>query len=317
MKICIIGPGFSQIPPVGWGAVEIVIWDTANTLKELGHQVDIINTTNPQEIIGTINQINPDFVHVHYDDYVFLYPYIQFPKAITTHYGYLERPEMYGAYSYKANGFANIKPNVFALSDGIKSIYQNQMRIPEQNLYTVPNGVINDNFRFTDTPEFPDRSIYLAKVDYRKRQCLFQSIPSIYYAGNIVDERFDVNKNYLGEWSKEDLYNNLTDYANLILLSDGEAHPLVCMEALSAGLGLVISEWATANLDLNKDFITVIPESKIIDLEYVSLKIEENRKISLQKRNEIVEYSKEFAWKRQIENYYIPAVKQVMQKSNG
>ena len=34
MKICIIGPGFSQIPPVGWGAVEIVIWDTANILKE-------------------------------------------------------------------------------------------------------------------------------------------------------------------------------------------------------------------------------------------------------------------------------------------
>jgi hypothetical protein len=317
MKICIIGPGFSEIPPVGWGAVEIVIWDTANTLKDLGHQVEIINTTDPQKILKTINQINPDFVHIHYDDYVFLYPYIQFPKAITTHYGYLERPEMYGAYSYKANGFSNIKPNVFALSNGIKNIYQNQMRIPEKNLYIVPNGVINDNFRFTDTPKFSNRSIYLAKVDYRKRQSLFQSISSIYYAGNIVDEGFVVNQNYLGEWSKENLYDNLTDYANLILLSDGEAHPLVCMEALSAGLGLVISEWAVANLDLNKDFITVIPESKIIDLEYISLKIEENRTISLQKRNKIVEYSKKFAWKKQIENYYIPAVNQVIRNYNG
>ncbi len=317
MKICIIGPGFSQIPPVGWGAVEIVIWDTANILRELGHKVDIINTTDPQEILKTINQINPDFVHVHYDDYVFLYPYIQFPKAITTHYGYLERPEMYGGYSYKANGFANIRPNVFALSQGIKKVYQNLMRIPEDNLYVVPNGVTNDKFRFTDSPKFTDRSIYLAKVDYRKRQCLFQNIPSIYYAGNIVDERFNANENYLGEWSKEDLYNNLTDYANLILLSDGEAHALVCMEALAAGLGLVISEWATANLDLNKDFITVIPESKIIDLEYISSKIEENRKISLQKRNQIVEYSKQFSWKKQIQNYYIPAVKKVIQKFNG
>jgi hypothetical protein len=317
MKICIIGPGFSEIPPVGWGAVEIVIWDTANTLKDLGHQVEIINTTDPQKILKTINQINPDFVHIHYDDYVFLYPYIQFPKAITTHYGYLERPEMYGAYSYKANGFSNIKPNVFALSNGIKNIYQNQMRIPEKNLYIVPNGVINDNFRFTDTPKFSNRSIYLAKVDYRKRQSLFQSISSIYYAGNIVDKGFVVNQNYLGEWSKENLYDNLTDYANLILLSDGEAHPLVCMEALSAGLGLVISEWAVANLDSNKDFITVIPESKIIDLEYISLKIEENRTISLQKRNKIVEYSKKFAWKKQIENYYIPAVNQVIRNYNG
>lgn len=317
MNICIIGPGFSQIPPVGWGAVEIVIWDTANTLKELGHQVYIINTTNPQEIIGTINQLNPDFVHIHYDDYVFLYPYIQFPKAITTHYGYLERPEMYGAYSYKANGFVNIKPNVFALSEGIKNIYKNQMRIPDDNLYVVPNGVTNEKFRFTDSPKYFDRSIYLAKIDYRKRQTLFQNNSSIYYAGNIVDERFDSTKNYLGEWTKEDLYNNLTDYANLILLSDGEAHPLVCMEALSAGLGLVISEWATANLDLSKDFITVIPESKIINLDYVSKKIEENRSISIKKRKEIVDYAKNFNWKKQIEKYYIPSVQKVISKFNG
>lgn len=317
MNICIIGPGFSQIPPIGWGAVEIVIWDTANALKELGHRVNIINTTNPQEIIGTINQINPDFVHIHYDDYVFLYPYIQFPKAITTHYGYLERPEMYGAYSYKANGFVNIKPNVFALSEGIKNIYKNQMRIPESNLYVVPNGVSNQKFRFSDEPKCPDRSIYLAKVDYRKRQTLFQSISSIYYAGNIVDERFDINKNYLGEWSKDELYENLTDYGNLILLSDGEAHPLVCMEALAAGLGLVISEWATANLDLKKDFITVIPESKITDIDYISSEIEKNRTISLKKRKEIVEYAKQFNWKEQIKNYYVPSVKNIIEKTNG
>lgn len=317
MNICIVGPGFSQIPPVGWGAVEIVIWDTANALKELGHQVHIINTTNAQEIIDKINQINPDFVHIHYDDYIFLYPYIQFPKAITTHYGYLERPEMYGAYSYKANGFVNIKPNIFALSDGIRGIYKNQMRIPEKNLYVVPNGVSNEKFRFTDNPKYSDRSIYLAKVDYRKRQTLFQGIPSIYYAGNIVDERFDVSKNYLGEWTKEDLYDNLTDYGNLILLSDGEAHPLVCMEALSAGLGLVISEWATANLDLTKDFISVIPESKITDFDYISAKIEENRFISLKKRNEILEYSKQFNWKKQLKTYYIPSVKSIIEKTNG
>ncbi|MEC8578098.1 MAG: hypothetical protein VXY41_01675, partial [Pseudomonadota bacterium] len=49
-------------------------------------------------------------------------------------------------------------------------------------------------------------------------------------AGNIADERFDKTKNYLGEWSKKYLYENLTHYGNLVLLSDGEAHPLVCME---------------------------------------------------------------------------------------
>ena len=48
-------------------------------------------------------------------------------------------------------------------------------------------GVNVDNFRSTISPEFPDRSIYLAKIDYRKRQHLFQSIGSLYFAGEILN----------------------------------------------------------------------------------------------------------------------------------
>ena len=40
---------------------------------------------------------------------------------------------------------------------------------------------------------------------------MFQSIDSLWYAGNNADPRFDTSKNYLGEWSKETLYNDLTD----------------------------------------------------------------------------------------------------------
>ena len=36
------------------------------------------------------------------------------------------------------------------------------------------------------------------------------------------------------------------------------------MEAFASGLGVVVSEWATANLDLNKEFISVVPENKIL-----------------------------------------------------
>ena len=45
---------------------------------------------------------------------------------------------------------------------------------------------------------------------------------------------------------------NLTHYGNLVLLSDGEAHPLVCMEAFAAGLGVVVTEWGKANLHKQK-----------------------------------------------------------------
>ena len=51
MKISIVGPGFSAIPPKGWGAVESLIWDIRNALISLGHEVDIVNTTNC--VIGT------------------------------------------------------------------------------------------------------------------------------------------------------------------------------------------------------------------------------------------------------------------------
>ena len=95
MKFSIVGPGFTPIPPVGWGAVESLIWDMRNVLIELGHEVDIVNTTDPKDIIDQINNYEPDFVHIHYDDWVGLYPYIQYPCVCTSHYGYLERPNMF------------------------------------------------------------------------------------------------------------------------------------------------------------------------------------------------------------------------------
>ena len=86
----------------------------------------------------------------------------------------------------------------------------------------------------------------------------------------------------------------LTNYGNLVLLSDGEAHSLVLMEALAAGLGIVISEFATANLDLDKEFIDVIPENKINDIEYIENIIIKNREYSTSHREEVLEYSKNF-----------------------
>ena len=312
MKISIIGPGIMPIPPTGWGPVESLIWDMRNALTVLGHEVDIVNVNDPRKIIQKVNEFRPDFVHIHYDDWVGLYNYIQYPCVCTSHFGYLERPEMFGGYSNIANAFAQIKPRVFCLSEGIKKIYQVLMDIPENNLYVSPNGVDCGAFNCVDTPDYPNASIYLAKVDYRKRQHLFQSITSLWYAGNIADERFDKTKNYLGEWSKKYLYENLTHYGNLVLLSDGEAHPLVCMEAFAAGLGVVVSQWGKANLDSSKEFITIIPENKIKDIDYVEEKIKENRAYSLEHREEILNYAQKFDWINVVKKHYIPNVKMVL-----
>lgn len=312
MRISLIGPGIMPIPPTGWGAVEILVWDTKIALEELGHTVQIVNTKNYREIIDSINSFSPDFVHIHYDEFIDLYPYIQYPCAITSHFGYLERPNMFNGYINVANKFSEICPNIFCLSKEISNVYELMFHIPKEKLYVSPNGTNTKNFNFAETPKYPDRSIYLAKIDYRKRQHLFQTIDSLWYAGNNADPRFDTSKNYLGEWSKGNLYKELTNYGNLVLLSDGEAHPLVCMEAFAAGLGVVVSEWGKANLDLDKKFITVIPEDKINDLSYVEESIIQNREYSIEHRNEILEYSKSFDWKSIIEKYYIPNIVRVI-----
>ena len=314
MKISIIGPGLMPIPPKGWGAVESLIWDMANALKELGHDIQIINTTDGNQVLKAIEDHQPDFVHINYDDFIVLYPHINRPKAMTSHFGYLERPDMMNGYVNIFNKFGELKPNVFCLSEGIKNIYKIFSGFSEDKLFVTPNGVNLDAFTVTDVPKYPDRSIYLAKVDYRKRQYLFQNIQSLWFAGNIVDERYDTNNNYLGEWSKETLFKELTDYGNLVLLSDGEAHSLVIMEAFAAGLGVVISEFATANLDLDKKFITVIPEKRIKDLEYVETMIIKNREYSVAHRDEILEYAKEFEWKSVLQKHYLPSVQRLIEQ---
>ena len=143
-----------------------------------------------------------------------------------------------------------------------------------------------------------------------------QSVPSLYFAGNLADDRFDSSSpRYLGEWSKVHLYEHLTDYPNLALLSDGEAHPLVCMEAMSAGLGLVLSEPSVANLDLSLPFIDVIPNNKLDDIQYIEEIVSKNREKSVVMREDIRNYVVEnFSWESIVKNHYLTAVEKVIKK---
>jgi glycosyltransferase involved in cell wall biosynthesis len=294
MKISIIGPGFMSIPPIGWGAVESLVWDYSENLKKNGHNVQIVNTSNHSEIVNLVNSFDPDFVHLQYDDYAYLMKYIKCKnKAITTHYAYTEQYEKHPEYRNILNDILCGDFYIFCLSEKIKDTYS-KLNFPKDKLIVTPNGVREDLFIFEDECLYKDKSIYLAKIDYRKRQYLYQDIKSLYFAGRCEDSRFNTQSDsYLGEWSKDYLYKNLTKYSNLVLLSDGEADPLVTKEALISGLGLVISEYSTANLDLKLPFISVIPEDKIKDNEYVFNCIDKNRKICNSMRSEIRKYALE------------------------
>ena len=98
-----------------------------------------------------------------------------------------------------------------------------------------------DNINFKE-----EQHIHIAVCIWQRliivRDNIYFKTSTVWFGGNIVDE-YDTKNNYLGEWTKDQLYKELTDYGNLVLLSDGEAHSLVIMEAFSDSLG-----WSSVNM---------------------------------------------------------------------
>jgi len=293
MKIALIGPGIMSIPPLGWGAVEILIWDYYNELYKLGHDVTIINTKNMLEIVNTINNGKFDFVHLHYDVFYGILHHLKCPKiAITSHYPYIDQQNKHWKDGYE---------RVFSFLTNQDQFYNFVLADKDVNAFLlyganpsyirkIKNGINSNLFKFSQFPKL-DKTIYLGKITPRKKQSKFQNIEGIDFVGNNADPNFKTRmSNYLGEWSRTKIHEHLTDYANLLLISEGEADPLVVKEALIAGLGIVVNKSSAENLDKTLDFITIIEDNKIDDLEYIKQKIYENKNISISKRVIIREY---------------------------
>ena len=309
MRITIIGPGIMPIPPKGWGAVESLIWDYKLFLEKYSNiQVTIVNTPQASEIIRLTNASQPDVVHIQYDNLWTLWDSFQCKNVLlTSHYGYLDQLNQRQGDGYMSifHGFVHdSRAKIIALSPSIQKMYINYGCDPSR-IAVIPNGANDDVFQYREEALYKDRSIYLAKIDYRKRQSVYQNLDFIDFVGNLADGNFNPHRsNYKGEWSKDYLYQHLSDYANLVLLSDGEAHPLVCCEALVCGLGLVVSEFAAANLDTSLPWIDVIPTNRLNDLAYVSEVIKENQLKCLVYRSQIREYGlREFTWKVVVQRY--------------
>lgn len=319
MKIVLIGPGCMPIPSTGWGAVERIVWDYYQVLLSdsinMGHDVHIINTSNHNEIIRQCNALEPDVAHIMYDDHILVASSLRAPKILyTSHFAYLTSPHLETTYEgyfriifmsvIRQRENSHLSLNV--ISDEIASLYS-RYGYPRERIRVIRNGARDDLFRFTMEPALADKSIYLGKVEIRKGQWKYQSIPGIDFVGNYHDSPFDRGSNaYKGEWSKERLYQEMTEYGNLVLLSNGEADPLVVKEALVAGLGVVVSECASANLDIGveRPWITVISNARLDDLEYVATRIKENRDAAQVARAEIREYGVEkFGWSRILQEY--------------
>lgn len=309
VRLAIVGPGIMPIPPVGWGAVEILIWDYAVALRRAGHEVIIINTPDRKAIVEQVREAKADVVHIQYDEFhdlaETLLSYTRI-VLVTSHFAYIEQRERWGGYkSIFDQSTKQTHPCIFhyALSPGIAEVYA-RYGVPRSHIRVRCNGADDTSIRYTDTPTFPDRSLCVGKIERRKRQTFLSAIEHMWFAGNRCDPAFNYSHpRYLGEWKKPTLFHSLTDYANLVLISDGEADPLVVKEALVAGLGLVLSPCAAANLDTRQPFITVLKATELYDVGKVAEAIRRNREVSVSMRSDIRRYSERFFWRHIAHEY--------------
>jgi len=320
MKILMIGPGVMEIPSKGWGAVETVIWQQKINLEKLGHKVDILNKKG---LLAALNS-KPreyDLVHLHYDDFsklwVILSKLLCFPLIITSHYGYGAWPKKWHWRYHIISWWMRKAPGLLVLSTEIRETIKH---LGYKGWIEVnPNGVEIEEIRFADTAN--KDAIYLGKIEVRKQQAVIaDKLNSAYinmdFVGPLVDKSFKANgknTNYLGTWTRDEVHNKLTDYKCLVLISDGEAHALVIAEALSAGLSLVISKEAAANLDLSKPFIRIVDIEKDNIAEIIKGACAENTSY----RKDIRKYAETFDWAKIAKQYEIIASEYLRYNKNN
>lgn len=316
MKIALIGPGIMPIPCKGWGAVEILIWDYYSSLSKKGHVVTIFNEISPRygqnhpttpyckKLIKDVNSGNFDFVHIHYDCMYHLVQFLQCPKiGFTSHYPYINNPE-----KHHSDGFTSIFQ--FMIKNNDRCI---QFVLAQKDIdYLVRNGAnpkyirklengVNANEMFCDINTIGTKTIYLGKISERKKQHIYCHLRNIDIIG--PNQMYPNMQNYKGSWTREQVYTNLTKYGNLLLISSGEADPLVVKEAMMAGLGVVVNAVSAKNLE-TCPFITILDDSRILELDYVQEKINENLRKCVSIKGQIREYAENhYSWDTLITPY--------------
>ncbi len=271
MKIGLIAHGLLPIPPNDWGAVEGTLWHRKRHLERLGHSVDIANTRAIYDVIFQGNQQRYDFVHCHCEPFIGpCLAYLKWPLAATSHYGGLhafdpQAPDKHRGFQFLFQETMRAPAN-FVLSERIRDLYERSGY--RGFLRVLRNAVEAEDFRVV--PRGNGKAVCVGVISRRKRQAWLAEIAEnrvmVDFVGPWVPEqepRFAENATarHLGVWDKSTLYDRLGDYSCLVLLSESEGAPKVVLEALAAGLSVVITEACRANLT-DEPFITVIPDGE-------------------------------------------------------
>jgi glycosyltransferase involved in cell wall biosynthesis len=298
MTICFIAPGEISIPPISWGALEAATWFLSFELQKLGFETFIVNEKDPNLVYQKVKEINPDVIHLNYGHHYEIMPYFSCRKIVTSYDGSFKSSLAFHD-SLVRRFFYDCE---FFCITNFEKQFLIKVGVSPKKIKVLPSGAKTDAFRVCPAAEAKkyNQTICIGKIDERKAQFKLQNRDlDIDFVGEIATSKFDATDSYyLGTWTREQVYNNMTDYGNFILLSTSELQPFVCMEAISAGLGLVISEACTEHLDLSLPFISVIPNNKLEDYKFIKEALIKNSDICYKMRKEIVQYAVNFNWRQ-------------------
>ena len=310
MKMAFVAGGYIPTPPASSSILNLIQEYKYHSEKN-GHQVDIFNDPDVGQVIAQINGGDYDFVHLHAGGFVGKFNQsLQQRFCFTSHAGHLFQLNLWDdMFKQEFQGYLNA-PGIISLSPASKKLFVDAG-------YT---GYISTQINSIDTTKVDrqargnGKAICLGWIQPRKQQRLLAAMVdghlAIDFVGTLDDPDFveGTTTKYLGVWSLNDVYKRLTEYSCLILISSGEVAPLVVLEAMAAGLSLVLSESASANLGI-KDFIKVLPDNILTDptpvhqqivCDSISELIAQNQSF----RPEIVAYAQStFDFSKTINNY--------------
>src|ERR1035437_7727256 len=199
MKFCLVSLGVNPVPPQGWGAIEIIIWDYKYYLEKLGHQVKIVNVTDTKKIEREINDFSSDVCHCHFDGYWNILERCNAKiKIMTSHCGSI-RGDMEDVADFRDNILPRLNSRVFynfCLDPFIRDRYLS-MGFNPARLFVVPNAARADLIRFTKVPRTHD-TVCVGKIQTRKRQYLLGNL-NVFFIGDFGEGIFNrANKRLIG-----------------------------------------------------------------------------------------------------------------------